>query len=251
MVFHSAESVAKSVLLSLTATVVCLAIKPPQPKATEEFRKKLDTPSAASHNKSRSTSKPAWFDYKAAGAAFGLFYLFYLFSSWVVIMSALGAIHVLDPFPRIIPASHTTISKIPSAQLIVGLALTTAGAALRFAAFRTLGNLFTYQLAILPEHKLVTNGIYAYCRHPSYAATWLTFLGEVLVITAPGTMVPDYLGADLTMGLMILLGLATAGASYVLVGRAELEDQVLRKEFGKEWEEWARNVPSKFISHVF
>ena len=43
MVFHSAESVAKSVLLSLTATVVCLAIKPPQPKATEEFRKKLDT----------------------------------------------------------------------------------------------------------------------------------------------------------------------------------------------------------------
>ena len=249
--FLSAESVAKSVLLFFTATAVCFASIPPQPKAQEEFREKFDAPSAASHNKSRSTSEPPWFDYKAAGTTFGLFYFPYLFSSWVVLMSALDATHTLNLFPRIMPVGHNTTSQIINAQLIVGLVLTTTAAALRFTAFRTLGKLFTYQLAILPEHKLVTNGIYAYCRHPSYTALWFIFLGELLMVTAPGSVVYDNLGIDSTIRLTILLGLAVAHSLHLFMHRAELEDQVLRKEFGIEWEEWARKVPYKFIPYVF
>ena len=53
------------------------------------------------------------------------------------------------------------------------------------------------------------------------------------------------------MKVTTALGLAAARGSYVLVGRAELEDRVLRKEFGEEWEEWVRKVPYKFIPYVF
>jgi len=49
---------------------------------------------------------------------------------------------------------------------------------------------------------------------------------------------------------MTVLGLAAARGSYEFVCRAEVEDQVLRKEFGKEWEEWARKVPYKFIPYL-
>ena len=49
---------------------------------------------------------------------------------------------------------------------------------------------------------------------------------------------------------MIVLALAAAGGSYELVVRAEVEDQVLRKEFGNEWEEWARKVPYSFIPYL-
>ena len=49
---------------------------------------------------------------------------------------------------------------------------------------------------------------------------------------------------------MTVLGLAAARGSYEFMCRAEVEDQVLRKEFGKEWEEWARKVPYKFIPYL-
>ena len=50
---------------------------------------------------------------------------------------------------------------------------------------------------------------------------------------------------------MTVLGLAAVRGSYAFVCRAEVEDQILRKEFGNEWEEWARQVPYKFIPYLF
>jgi len=249
--YLSAEAITKSTWLHIAAIGVCLSIVPPQPKPSENPRERFNTSLTASNSGSCTVAASPRFDYKAASATFTLSYFPYLFSTWVVCMSMFDTIHALDLFPQIMPISHTTTARTINAQLIIGLILTTASTALRFAAFRTLGTLFTYQLAILPDHKLVTNGIYAYCRHPSYTATPFIFAGVLLTITAPGSVLYDYLGVDLTRNLMVVLGLAAARGSYVLVGRAEVEDQVLQKEFGKEWEEWARKVPYKFIPYLF
>ena len=249
--FLSAETVAKTAWLSITAAGVCFAIIPPQPKPPKEFRDKFHNPPAVSKDKSCSTAESSWFDCKAASAAFTLSYFPYLFSTWVVLMHALDTLHTLDLFPQIMPVSHTADTRTFNTQLITGLALTTAATALRFAAFHTLGKLFTFQLAILPEHKLITHGVYAYCRHPSYTATPFIFWGVLLTITAPGSLLYDRFGAESVTKAAVLLGLAAARGSYVLVDRAELEDQVLRKEFGKDWEEWVRQVPYKFIPYVF
>ena len=64
-------------------------------------------------------------------------------------------------------------------------------------------------------------------------------------------MLYDRLGVDSMTTMMTVLGMAAIRGSYVLVGRAELEDQILQKEFGKDWEEWVQKVPYKFIPYVF
>jgi protein-S-isoprenylcysteine O-methyltransferase Ste14 len=249
--FLSADAVAKTVWLSITAIGVCLATIPPQPKPPKEFQEKFHNPPTVSFEKSCSSAESPWLCYQAACAAFTLSYFPYLFSTWVVFMHMLDAIHTLDLFPQLMPVSHTITARTFNTQLIAGLMFTTAATALRFAAFHTLGKLFTFQLAILPEHKLITHGVYAYCRHPSYTATPFIFWGVLLTITAPGSVLYDRFGVDLMMKVTTVLALAAARGSYVLVGRAELEDQVLRKEFGKDWEEWVRMVPYKFIPYVF
>jgi len=165
-------------------------------------------------------------------------------------MNTLDTFHTLDLFPQVMPVHHPTTAQTFNAQLIVGLALTTAFSTLRFTAFHTLGRFFTYQLSILPDHKLVTHGLYSYARHPSYTAVPFIFAGVLLTVTAPGSVLYDSLGVDLTRKLMIVLALAIARGTYVFMCRAEIEDQVLRKEFGKEWEEWARIVRYKFIPGI-
>ena len=247
----SAEALAKALWLSTTSIGVCLAIIPPQPKPPKECCEKFLKSSTPSNGKSYSVEASPRFDYKAAAAAFTLSYFPYLFSSWVVLTNTLDIIRTLDLFPWIVPVGHAAASQTFNVQLVVGLVLTTAATALRFSAFYTLGKLFTFQLAILPEHKLVTHGIYAYCRHPSYTATPFIFWGVLLMITAPGSVLYDFLGANSTIKVIAVLGFAAARGSYVLVGRAEVEDQVLRKEFGKDWEEWVRRVPYRFIPYVF
>jgi hypothetical protein len=51
----------------------------------------------------------------------------------------------------------------------VGLALLTLGGTLRVAAVFALGRRFTELVAIQENHRLKTDGLYRYIRHPSYA----------------------------------------------------------------------------------
>ena len=223
---------------------------PPQPKPSKKFQEKFNDSLTASNYGNLSAAALPRFDYKAAIAKFTVSYFAYLFLTWVVCMSTLDTIHALDLFSSIMPVDHTTASRKINTQLMIGCILTTASTAFRFLAFRTMGKQFTYQLAILPDHKLVTHGIYAYCRHPSYIALPFIFAGVLLTTTAPGGVLYDYLGIDSMRKLMIMLAFAAARGSYELVVRAEVEDQVLQKEFGKEWEEWAYKVPYRFIPYL-
>jgi protein-S-isoprenylcysteine O-methyltransferase Ste14 len=254
----SVEAIAKSAWLFAAATGVYLSILPPQPMPRKDDCKKFEDSLTTCDGESRSanqtvipSSTPPRFDLGTAGAAFTLSYFPYIFTTWVAFMAAIDTFHALDLLPQIMPVNHTTAARSLNAQLIAGLVITIASTALRFASFQTLGKLFTFQLSILPEHKLVTSGVYSYVRHPSYTATPFIFGGVMLIITAPGSVLYDYLGVDATRKLMGILTLANLRGSYVLVPRAEVEDQVMRKEFGKEWEEWARVVKYKFIPGVF
>lgn len=248
--FLSPEAVTKSAWLYIATIGACISALPPQPAPPKEFREKYNDPSPTSGGKNSSSAVSPQIDYKAARTSFGLNYYPYLFAVWTMAMGTLEAFHTLDLFPQIMPVGHTTTARTFNVQLIAGILLTIASAGLRIAAFHSLGKLFTYHLSIFPEHKLVTNGVYAYCRHPSYTATPFIHWGVLLVITAPGSVLYDYLGVDWMKILITVLGLLVVSVSYVYVGRAELEDQVLRREFGKEWEEWARKVPYKFIPYL-
>jgi len=58
-----------------------------------------------------------------------------------------------------------------------GLVLFAAGLSLRWYSVVYLGRLFTYDVAIAADHRVVDSGPYRYIRHPAYSGSLLTFVG--------------------------------------------------------------------------
>jgi protein-S-isoprenylcysteine O-methyltransferase len=58
-----------------------------------------------------------------------------------------------------------------------GLGLFVAGLALRWYAMAYLGRLFTYDVAIAADHRVVDSGPYRLIRHPAYTGSLLSFVG--------------------------------------------------------------------------
>lgn len=75
-----------------------------------------------------------------------------------------------------------------------GLGLFVAGLALRWYSMAWLGRLFTYDVAIAADHRVVDTGPYRLIRHPAYTGSLMTFAGlgvyggnmlSLLVLLAP------------------------------------------------------------------
>ena len=128
-----------------------------------------------------------------------------------------------------------------------------AGGTLRKACFVHLGRMFTFQLALVKEHKLVTSGPYAVVRHPSYTGFIMLVDGLALVHLSPGSYLAECGLLDAWWG-RVAVGAACAaamGLQGVVVGRTRREDEVLRREFGSAWEEWARRTRYRLVPYVY
>lgn len=162
-----------------------------------------------------------------------------------------------------------------SPMLVAGACAVAFANLLRQRCFRELGPLFTFEVAIQPNHKLVTTGPYAVVRHPSYIGIYLTLLGSTLVGVAPGSWLRECWfsfacsGAQVearTLGTRV--GVPSAGQVIVsaLVGfwllktafvykstynRLQMEDQELHRVFGKTWEEYARRVRWRILPGIY
>ncbi|KIJ08273.1 hypothetical protein PAXINDRAFT_139396, partial [Paxillus involutus ATCC 200175] len=63
---------------------------------------------------------------------------------------------------------------------LVGSVLSIVGCCLRIHCYRALGRMFTYELSIRKDHKLITSGAYAIVRHPSYTGAVAILAGFLL-----------------------------------------------------------------------
>jgi protein-S-isoprenylcysteine O-methyltransferase Ste14 len=81
--------------------------------------------------------------------------------------------------------------------------------------------------------KLVTQGIYSKIRHPCYSGLILIYFGFAFASGIIWILVPVVIFAVLT------------------VLTAIREEDVMREKFGKEYEEYMRQVPWRFIPKVF
>lgn len=139
-------------------------------------------------------------------------------------------------------------------SFLAGVFLIYAGSAIRVLCFRRLGRYFTFELSFKKDHKLITDGPYAYVRHPSYTGSLLMFIGILLSEMGAGSWFGECglwgisLGWRISGVFWILLYLATA---VMLISRTWKEDQVLRGEFKAQWDEWARKTPYRLIPFVF
>lgn len=120
----------------------------------------------------------------------------------------------------------------PSGQYL-GVGLIALGIVLRLLAIYTLGQYFTVDVTIRPNHRIKTDGLYKYLRHPSYAASLLSFIGM-----------------GITFNNWLSLLLLTASVLVVFINRIRVEETVLIDHFGAEYIAY-KKVTSGLIPFVY
>lgn len=130
-------------------------------------------------------------------------------------------------------------------------------APIRLLAFRQLGQNFTFRLA--KPQELVKTGLYAYIQHPSYTTHWLILVSNIALLLrldgVLGCVLPSWAvrwgmgsgGIGIWPALLVWLGLLGFYAIWI---RVKDEEAMLKREFGREWEEYHQRT-KRFIPGVF
>ncbi|KAE9393298.1 hypothetical protein BT96DRAFT_924090 [Gymnopus androsaceus JB14] len=141
-------------------------------------------------------------------------------------------------------SSHKFHAPATTPIFLVGFLLTLCGAYVRWSSYRALGPLFTFELSIRDQHKLITTGPYSIVRHPSYTGMLLFF---------PGSWIHECGWLDLLPIKISAVLVTVVQATFILLMpiRLGIEDEMMRKEFGQQWEEWAKKVPYKLVPGIF
>jgi len=142
--------------------------------------------------------------------------------------------------------------KLPLASIAPLTLIILAGVA-RISCHQQLGRMFTWDTSILKDHKLITGGCYRFVRHPAYTAYTGLMVGYIWFLCTPGTygreclvgegFPPSFTGKNpLGLAWALLYTVFTLDVDVYLIRRSFAEDGMLKREFGKEWEEWSRRV---------
>lgn len=135
------------------------------------------------------------------------------------------------------------------------LTLLYVGCYVRFQAYAQLGINFTYRIAA-PD-ALVTEGVYAYVRHPSYSglfavlialyALFLTQHGALSCwLPATSTSFGRYLIDDTTFAYLLPGVGFTLVVWLVMMRRVQEEEAMMEREFGQRWREYRKRT-KKFV----
>jgi protein-S-isoprenylcysteine O-methyltransferase Ste14 len=106
----------------------------------------------------------------------------------------------------------------------VGLTLFVLGGVLRLAPVFALGWRFSGLVAIQQGHRLKTDGLYRFVRHPSYAGLLVNCTGLVLIFRC-------WLGLFLVVGILA-----------ILLARIRAEEALLAETFGEEYDVYRRRT---------
>jgi len=171
---------------------------------------------------------------------------------------ALGIYHAYlaynYPSPALCPNRRGMNSDLFTWSTQSALLLTAAAffAMMRLASYRALGEDFVYQLN--KPKGLQTTGIYAWMQHPGYTTVIATWVANVSLLLRPdgvlGCFMPTAVARfgnvfALVHGACWLIWLAS-----VIPPRVKDEEDMLRREFGKEWEVWASKT-ARFIPGIY
>jgi protein-S-isoprenylcysteine O-methyltransferase Ste14 len=111
-----------------------------------------------------------------------------------------------------------------SSLRLIGLILSFTGFSFMNWSVMVLGKQFSVDVTIQEDHKLITKGPYKYIRHPRYLGIIVYFAGVSLVFLSQVSMIL----------LVVLL--------FVLLWRIRDEEDLMRKEFKKDWEDYRQRT---------
>lgn len=191
----------------------------------------------------------------------------YVIELYLVLSTAFPSLRLSAMYNILLGTSTLEAPRIRiTPMFLFGSFLVYSGTALRAWCFRTLGRHFTFHLAILKDHKLITDGPYSIVRHPSYTGSILFCCGLIITQVGSGSWMGEYVacwdssllndGYICQWGLVgksmgFVWALMNVFVPYVLLSRMAKEDEVLKREFGKEWVEWAKRTPYRLFPHVY
>ncbi|OSC97199.1 hypothetical protein PYCCODRAFT_1440397 [Trametes coccinea BRFM310] len=183
--------------------------------------------------------------------------------AWALALAEVAAILVArnpstmpsEPTQWLYALKHTSSTpKVAiSPAFMFGWAMVVLGALIRDACYRHLGRQFTFQLAIIEDHKLITQGPYSVVRHPSYTGWLMHTVGLLIIQTCGGSWIAECGILNIPVGRTVV-------AAYVLfllyvdgltVDRTWREDEALRKQFGEQWVQWSKQTPYRLFPGVF
>ncbi len=142
-------------------------------------------------------------------------------SEWLVLLAMLGGIwvfpllYILIGWPAIPDYHLPTWSLIPAALIFM------SSLVIRWQAHHALGKQWSHTVETMPEHALVTSGIYRYLRHPIYVSL-------VLWAAAQPALLPNWLAG---------WGGAVAVALIWLV-RVPREERMMLERFGPAYQHY-------------
>lgn len=236
-------------LLVPCAHLAVLGMTPPNPPPTAEEKSKFE-----GSGKGDNMQGFMKLSRKVAKLRLLLYYTGALCES-AVILSRFAPEHIRDPVQRLLASSTAPgPAEIRFTPLwLAGCVLMGGAACLRLWAFRTLGRFFTFEMSVKQDHALVTAGPYAVVRHPAYMSVFLLGLGVVTTSFAPGSWYAECVGwnsvaSKAFTAFWVAWSLLTPA---LLMTRASKEDEVLRAQFGEEWEAWAKKTPYKLVPYIY
>ncbi|PIL33590.1 hypothetical protein GSI_04213 [Ganoderma sinense ZZ0214-1] len=135
----------------------------------------------------------------------------------------------------------------------LGTFLGFAGGAMRMWCHHALGRLFTWELSVRENHKLITNGLYSLVRHPSYTGLILMTCGNIIYLASERSyfVEAELWNTGLGRAIGYTLSVYLTWITWMLCARARQEDAMLKREFGAQWDEWAERTPWKVIPFIY
>jgi protein-S-isoprenylcysteine O-methyltransferase Ste14 len=149
---------------------------------------------------------------------------------WVV--AALGVLGLIDAY---LPAYTDRVGFLTfggEGVRWLGVLLYMAGGVLRLAPVFVLGRRFSGLVAIQPEHRLMTSGLYGIIRHPSYLGLFVLTLGWGLAFRS---------GVGVIIAVLMLV---------VVLARIKAEERLLSETFGAEYDAY-RARTWRLIPYVY
>ena len=126
-------------------------------------------------------------------------------------------------------ANYRTWTLINYSIYVIGVVIILAGAIIRWISIIQLSSAFTVNVVIANNHKLKTNGVYKYVRHPSY-------LGLLLIM----------FGFSVSMNSYISILIITIPMLLAILYRIKVEEEILEAEFGSEYSNYKNSTKKLF-----
>ncbi len=138
---------------------------------------------------------------------------------WItIVLSVAAAITASRVLPQFGSASM-------SRAYPLGVGLFVAGLGLRWMSIIHLGRLFTVDVAIAKDHRLVDSGPYRFVRHPSYSGALLAFAGF-----------------GICLGNWISLLVLIVPIGWAFLRRIQIEESALIRALGDDYAAYARRT---------